>query len=80
MVARGDLGVEVPFTELPAIQKHLITVCRMRGKRVITTDGAPAWGDGNDYDGRLIYLKGYRDGTSEERVQLLKNAILKMIK
>ena len=25
MVARGDLGVEVPFTELPAIQKHLIT-------------------------------------------------------
>ena len=36
MVARGDLGVEVPFTELPAIQKHLITVCRMRGKRVIT--------------------------------------------
>ena len=51
-----------------------------RGKRVITTDGALAWGDGNDYDGRLIYLKGYRDGTSEERVQLLKNAILKMIK
>ena len=28
MVARGDLGVEVPFTELPAIQKQ--------GKRVIT--------------------------------------------
>ena len=26
MVARGDLGVEVPFTELPAIQKHLITL------------------------------------------------------
>ena len=36
MVARGDLGVEVPFTELPAIQKHLITRCRMLGKRVIT--------------------------------------------
>lgn len=46
-----------------------------RGKRVITTDGAPAWGNGNDYGGRLIYLKGYRDGTPEERVQLLKNAI-----
>ena len=44
-------------------------------KRVITTDGAPAWGDGNDYGGRLIYLKGYRDGTSEERVRLLKVAI-----
>ena len=36
MVARGDLGVEVPFAELPAIQKHLITRCRMIGKRVIT--------------------------------------------
>ena len=25
MVARGDLGVEIPFKELPAVQKHLIT-------------------------------------------------------
>ena len=46
-----------------------------RGKRVITTDGAPAWGGGDDYGGRLIYLKGYRDGTDEERVELLKKAI-----
>lgn len=36
MVARGDLGVEIPFRELPARQKQLITVCRMLGKRVIT--------------------------------------------
>ena len=36
MIGRGDLGVEVPFTELPAIQKHLITKCRFLGKRVIT--------------------------------------------
>ena len=36
MVARGDLGVEVPFTELPAIQKYLIDKCRLLGKRVIT--------------------------------------------
>lgn len=36
MVARGDLGVEVPFPELPAIQKHIITKCRLLGKRVIT--------------------------------------------
>ncbi len=36
MVARGDLGVEVPFIELPAIQKYLITKCRLLGKRVIT--------------------------------------------
>lgn len=36
MVARGDLGVEVPFEELPAIQKNLIKKCVSRGKRVIT--------------------------------------------
>ena len=68
-----------------------------RGKRVITTDGAPAWGPeecGNmemlqisnsniqsgsgiweGYGGRLVYLKGYRDGTPEVRVHLLKSAI-----
>ena len=36
MVARGDMGVEVPFEKLPAMQKHLITKCRLLGKRVIT--------------------------------------------
>ena len=36
MIARGDLGVEIPFVELPAIQKLLITKCRLLGKRVIT--------------------------------------------
>ncbi|MBQ8503012.1 MAG: pyruvate kinase [Clostridia bacterium] len=36
MVARGDLGVEIPYEELPAIQKYLITKCRLMGKRVIT--------------------------------------------
>ena len=36
MVARGDMGVEVPFDLLPSIQKKLITKCRMLGKRVIT--------------------------------------------
>ncbi len=80
-----------------------------RGKRVITTDGAPAWGEGlsrvehvdrvdvsrkerkerkddsrvdrvegevwSGYGGQLIYLKGYRDGSDETRVALLKKAI-----
>ncbi len=36
MVARGDLGVEIPFMELPSVQKYLIRKCRMLGKRVIT--------------------------------------------
>ena len=36
MVARGDLGVEVPFIEVPSIQKKLIKKCRLMGKIVIT--------------------------------------------
>ena len=88
-----------------------------RGKRVITTDGAPAWEEGlsrvehvdgltqgrrdaecaemfsrvehvdrvegelwSGYEGRLIYLKGYRDGTDEERVELLKKAMERICK
>ena len=66
-----------------------------RGKRVITTDGAPAWEPeevaggrwlvvgsskvGIAYHGRLIYLKGFRDGTDEERVRLLKEAIATLV-
>ena len=36
MVARGDLGVEIPYEELPNIQKYIISQCRIMGKRVIT--------------------------------------------
>lgn len=36
MIARGDLGVEIPFVEVPAVQKELISKCRLLGKRVIT--------------------------------------------
>jgi len=36
MVARGDLGVEVPFEMLPMIQKRLIRKCLSRGKIAIT--------------------------------------------
>lgn len=36
MIARGDLGVEIPFVEVPAVQKYLISKCRLLGKRVIT--------------------------------------------
>lgn len=71
-----------------------------RGKRVITTDGAPAWeseckvqslkfevesskgsecGILSGYGGRLIYLKGFRDGTPEVRVRLLRDAIEGML-
>ena len=57
-----------------------------RGKWVVTTDGAPVWappeaaevkarGEGEQWRDRIIYLKGYRDGTDEERVKLLKEAL-----
>ena len=36
MIARGDLGVEIPFVEVPSVQKELTRKCRMMGKRVIT--------------------------------------------
>jgi pyruvate kinase len=36
MIGRGDMGVEIPYEELPAIQKKIIRTCRIYGKRVIT--------------------------------------------
>lgn len=58
---------------------------------VITTDGAPAWEPPEaaavhsaqclvpSADGRLVYLKGFRDGTDEERVRLLKEALIRLV-
>ncbi len=36
MVARGDLGVEIPFKELPGLQKSMIDKCVKQGKLVVT--------------------------------------------
>ena len=36
MVARGDLGVEMPYETIPNTQKRIIDVCRILGKRCIT--------------------------------------------
>ena len=73
---------------LPTLSENfglVIAEALERGKRVITTDGAPAWnheihetqekGVWSGYGGRLVYLKGYRDGTDKMRVRLLTEAI-----
>lgn len=83
---------------LPTLSENfgrVIAEALERGKRVITTDGAPAWGGGclefrvqslefggeiwSGYNGRLIYLKGYRDGTNDARLSLLRDAIEQLI-
>lgn len=36
MVARGDMGVEIPLEDVPVIQKFIIKEARMAGKQVVT--------------------------------------------
>ena len=35
MIARGDLAVEMPFEQMPAISRHIIRICRQMNKPVI---------------------------------------------
>lgn len=35
MIARGDLGVEVPLEQIPTVQQKIIEVCRQLNKPVI---------------------------------------------
>ena len=79
---------------LPTLSDNLglvVAEALERGKRVVVTDGAPAWGEGELFDcsdcsgcsigygGRLVYLKGYRDGTDAKRVKLLADALKRIM-
>src|SRR6201999_745679 len=35
MVARGDLGVEMPLEQVPVLQKRIVRACRKMGKPVV---------------------------------------------
>jgi len=35
MVARGDLGVEIPLEQIPTVQEDIIHICRQQNKPVI---------------------------------------------
>ena len=59
-----------------------------RGKRVVTTDGAPAWEppdavqakpEAEQWRDRLVYLRGYREGSPEARVDMLKRALSRCV-
>lgn len=63
---------------LPTLSENfglVIAEALERGKRVVTTDGAPAWGDGNEYGGLLIYIRGFMEASDDERIVMLKQAI-----
>ena len=63
---------------LPTLSENfglVIAEALARGKRVITTDGAPEWANAGDYGGRLKIIDGFVAATPEQRIDKLAASI-----